>query len=149
VPGHREGDIVIGKGGKAAVATLVERTSRFLILVPLTGRDSLTVGDAVIAATGLPVLFAHPHSPWERGGNENLTASSGSISRKACPSPPTRPIWQESIPISTTEPVRFTTGRNPPRYSPNSSRQMLVDSAGGSMCFTSSVNISKIYAAGR
>jgi len=82
------------------VATLVERTSRFLILVPLTGRDSLTVGDAVIAAThglpaqirrsltwgcgsetarhatitatGLPVFFAHPHSPWERGSNENL-----------------------------------------------------------------------------
>jgi IS30 family transposase len=100
VPGHWEGDLVIGKDGKTAVATLVERMSRFLILVPLTGRDSLTVGDAVIAAThglppqirrsltwdcgsemarhstitatGLPVFFAHPHSPWERGSNENL-----------------------------------------------------------------------------
>ena len=73
------------------MATLVERTSRFLILVGLSGRDALTVGDAVIAATGglpasirrpltwdcgsemarhatvtatgLPVFFAHPHSP--------------------------------------------------------------------------------------
>ena len=100
VPGHWEGDLVIGKDGKTAVATLVERTSRFLILVPLTGRDSLTVGEAIIAATGglpaqirrsltwdcgaemarhatitatgLPVFFAHPHSPWERGSNENL-----------------------------------------------------------------------------
>jgi len=100
VPGHWEGDLVIGKGGKTAVATLVERTSRFLVLVPLTGRDSLTVGRAVIAATAglpqhlrasltwdcgsemaghasvtkgsMPVYFAHPHSPWERGSNENL-----------------------------------------------------------------------------
>jgi IS30 family transposase len=100
VPGHWEGDLVIGKDGKTALATLVERISRFLILVPLTGRDSLTVGEAIIAATGglpaqirrsltwdcgtemarhaaitatgLPVYFAHPHSPWERGSNENL-----------------------------------------------------------------------------
>jgi transposase, IS30 family len=100
VPGHWEGDLVIGKGGRSAVATLVERTSRFLVLVPLTGRDALTVGNAIIAATSglpeairrsltwdcgaemaahatvtkgsMPVYFAHPHSPWERGSNENL-----------------------------------------------------------------------------
>ncbi|GAA1299751.1 hypothetical protein GCM10009634_57210 [Saccharothrix xinjiangensis] len=92
--------MLIGKGDTSAVATLVERTSRFLVLVPLRGRDSLTVTDAIIAAagdlpdsikrsltwdcgsemalhqqvtaTGLPVFFAHPHSPWERGSNENL-----------------------------------------------------------------------------
>src|SRR6476469_2574047 len=95
VPGHWEGDLVIGKGGRSAVATLVERTSRFLVLVPLTGRDALTVGNEIIAATSglpaairrsltwdcgvemaahatvtkgsMPVYFAHPHSPWERG----------------------------------------------------------------------------------
>ena len=98
VPGHWEGDLVIGKAGKTAVATLVERTSRFLMVCPLTGRDSLTVGDAVIAAytalpatakrsltwdcgsemashkivaSQLPVYFAHPHSPWERPTNEH------------------------------------------------------------------------------
>ena len=91
---------IIGKHGKTALATLVERTSRFLVLVPLHGRDALTVGTAVIAATAglpetlrrsltwdcgaemaahstvtkgsMPVYFAHPHSPWERGSNENL-----------------------------------------------------------------------------
>jgi IS30 family transposase len=100
VPGHWEGDLVIGKAGRSAVATLVERTSRFLVLVPLHGRDALTVGTAVIAATSpmpphlrqsltwdcgaemaahatvtagsMPVYFAHPQSPWERGSNENL-----------------------------------------------------------------------------
>jgi transposase, IS30 family len=41
------------------VATLVERVSRFVVLVPLTGRDALTVGDAVIAVTGaLPPQIA-------------------------------------------------------------------------------------------
>ena len=49
---------MIGKDGATAVATLVKRTSRFLILVGLTGRDSLTVGEAVIAAVdGLPAAI--------------------------------------------------------------------------------------------
>ena len=101
VPGHWEGDLVIGKQGKSAVGTLVERVSRYLILAPLDGsHDADTVKDAVFGAVkglpdamrrsltwdqgsemarhaaltldaDLPVYFAHAHSPWERGTNEN------------------------------------------------------------------------------
>lgn len=101
VPGHWEGDLLIGKDGATAVATLVERTSRFYVPVPLAfGKSAETVCDAMIeavteipkilrrsvtwdqgtemarhesftVATETPVYFAHPHSPWERGTNEN------------------------------------------------------------------------------
>ena len=100
VPGHWEGDLVIGKNGASAVSTLVERVSRYVILVPLEARDSPTVTAAVAKhIVGLPdqmrrsitwdcgsemanhaalslaasidVYFAHPHSPWERGTNES------------------------------------------------------------------------------
>ncbi len=92
-------DSLSARGDKCAVATLVERTSRFLVLVPLTERDSLTVTQAIISvvgplpasikrsltrdcgaemalhkdvtATRLPLFFAHPHSPSERGSDEN------------------------------------------------------------------------------
>ena len=101
VPGHWEGDLVIGKQGKSAAGTLVERVSRYLIIVPLPrGHDADEVKDGVFAqvsglpdmmrrsltwdqgsemarhaaltvAADLPVYFAHAHSPWERGTNEN------------------------------------------------------------------------------
>lgn len=100
VPGHWEGDLVVGKRGGSAVGTLVERTTRHLILVPLKARDAASVRKAFgkamrtlprelrltltydqgkemaehrkfTIATGVKVYFAHPHSPWERGTNEN------------------------------------------------------------------------------
>jgi transposase, IS30 family len=101
VPGFWEGDLIIGKAGKTALGTLVERTSRFFLPVPLpAGRTADAVCDALIdtvkdvpatllkslawdqgaemaqhqrlsLATELDVFFAHPHSPWERGTNEN------------------------------------------------------------------------------
>ncbi len=66
MPGHWEGDLVIGKNGGSAVATLVERTSRFLVLAPLTARDSLTVGQAVIAVGELPAQIRRPLT-WDCG----------------------------------------------------------------------------------
>jgi IS30 family transposase len=101
VPGHWEGDLVIGKAGKSAMGTLVERVSRYLCPVALPhGHDAGSVKDALFGAVrdlpahlrksltwdqgtemarhaalslaaDLPVYFAHAHSPWERGTNEN------------------------------------------------------------------------------
>nr|WP_269453874.1 IS30 family transposase [Pseudoclavibacter sp. 13-3] len=102
VPGHWEGDLVIGRGGKNALITLVERSTRFALISRLPeDHESITVTTrlaqmisalpkalarsltwdqgtemaqvkAFRIATGCPVFFCDPHSPWQRGSNENL-----------------------------------------------------------------------------
>jgi transposase, IS30 family len=101
VPGHWEGDLIIGKNGKSAVGTLVERATRYTLLLHLPGgRDAASAETAMrqaittlpaelfrtltwdqgtemssharfTIATGIPVYFCDPHSPWQRGSNEN------------------------------------------------------------------------------
>jgi IS30 family transposase len=101
VPGHWEGDLIAGAAGKSAIGTLVERSTRFVLLLHLPDRHgadqvaaamtevmatlpeqlrrSLTWDQGsemanhaqIAAATDLEIYFCDPHSPWQRGSNEN------------------------------------------------------------------------------
>jgi IS30 family transposase len=101
VPGHWEGDLIIGAGSASAIGTLVERSTRYCLLLHLpTGHGAAAVRDQMIAAiqslpqmlrrsvtwdqgsemtlhaaitqaTDMPIYFCEPHSPWQRGSNEN------------------------------------------------------------------------------
>ena len=101
VPGHWEGDLIIGKMNRSAIGTLVERQTRYLMLVALPGGRTAEAVRAAVAErilalpvelrrsltwdrgsemaehvrftveTGVQVYFCDPHSPWQRGSNEN------------------------------------------------------------------------------
>jgi transposase, IS30 family len=100
IPGHWEGDLIMGKERESAIGTLVERTTRTIIIVPLKTRDATSVRKAFekefktipsqmkltmtydngsemaqhklfTKNTKIQVYFAHPYSPWERPTNEN------------------------------------------------------------------------------
>jgi IS30 family transposase len=102
VPGHWEGDLIMGEANKTAIATLVERATRYTMLVHLPdGHDAEAVRDGLIATiatlpahlrgsltwdqgaemarhkqfsmvTDMAVYFCDPASPWQRGTNENI-----------------------------------------------------------------------------
>ena len=68
LPGHWEGDLILGKNNRSAIGTLVERKTRFTMLLHLPGdHTAVTVRDAMITAMGQA-------SPWQRGSNENTVS---------------------------------------------------------------------------
>lgn len=100
IPGHWEGDLLVGKYHDSALGSLVERTTRTTILIPLKKQDAISVARAFAREikslprqmklsmtydrgremcahklftkeSKMKVFFAHPQSPWERGTNEN------------------------------------------------------------------------------
>lgn len=100
VPGHWEGDLIIGSFNRSAIGTLVERQTRYVLLVALRGRTPEHVREALAARiltlpeqlrqtltwdrgkemaehvrftvdTGVQIYFCDPRSPWQRGSNEN------------------------------------------------------------------------------
>ena len=101
VPGHWEGDLIVGKDSGSVIGTLVERTTRFCLLLHLPeGKNATAVAEEMITmirrlpdqlrrsltwdqgtemaqhatitmATEMAIYFCDPHSPWQRGSNEN------------------------------------------------------------------------------
>jgi IS30 family transposase len=100
IPGHWEGDLVIGKDNKSAIATLVERSTRYVLLAKIADQRAETVRQALVERvatlpqhlwrsltwdrgsemaqhglfsdeTGIDVFFCDPYKPWQRGSNEN------------------------------------------------------------------------------
>ncbi|QUC08318.1 IS30 family transposase [Arachnia rubra] len=144
VPGHWEGDLIIGAYGRTAAITLVERTTRFVTILALPkGKNTDGVCDALIdhitglpelmkgtltwdqgsemarhaaftMATQMPVYFAHPHSPWERGSNENTNRLIRDYLPKGTPIPQHQP-YLTAIAEELNERPRATLGYLTPR----------------------------------
>jgi IS30 family transposase len=100
IPGHWKSDLIMGASNRSAVATMVERSSRFVVLAKLDAPTAESAAQAITremsrmapsllktmthdqgsemahhrditAQTGMKIYFADPHSPWQRGSNEN------------------------------------------------------------------------------
>ena len=152
VPGHWEGDLICG-ARNSHIATLVERRSRFVVLVQVDGKDSATVVDALIGqvrrlpdgpmasltwdrgmelahharltvATEVAVHFRDPRSPWQRGSPRTPTACCANTSPTGPTCQPTaRPTSTRWHSNSTPGPERHSASRRQALSSPKPLRR--------------------------
>lgn len=145
VPGHWEGDLIIGKNHSSAIGTIVERVTRFVIMVPLPGgRDAQTIRKAFAAEllkmpehlrrsmtydqgkemaqhklfsddTKMQVYFCHPASPWERGTCENTNMLIRDYFPKGTDFRQVSPEQLKEVQHQLNERPRKTLGWKPPK----------------------------------
>jgi hypothetical protein len=149
VPGHWEGDLLIGQHNQTAIGTLVERSSGFAMLVPLPdgykpehvapalARKVQTLPAALRRSrtwdqgpemrdwkqihvdAGIDVFFCDPHAPWQRGSNENTNGLLRQYSPRASTSPPSPSASSTPSPTNSTT-APASASTSPPQ--PSSSR---------------------------
>jgi IS30 family transposase len=144
VPGHWEGDLLCG-GKNTYIATLVERRTRFVILIKLANKDSLSVVDALskhirklprelrrsltwdrghemtehkkfTLATNMQVYFCDPQSPWQRGSNENTNGLLRQYFPKGTPLSGYTQAELDEVALSLNTRPRMTLGFKTPAY---------------------------------
>jgi IS30 family transposase len=143
VPGHWEGDLLLGRNHASQVATLVERQSRYVVLVRVPSKETATVVRALVrrvrrlpdglmksltwdrgtelaghrqftVATNVQVYFCDPQSPWQRGSNENTNGLLRQYLPKGTDLAPYSQAQLDAIALSLNTRPRLTLGYQTP-----------------------------------